>query len=121
MSNIASWSYKEGPLTVWPAGGTGEWGVPIGGVPYLIPAIDYIEGGEVGVDAGGTEFTPSMTVWFEAEPNGGLVPEREWYIKTGDHTAIASAPPDAERIRSISGFPMKKFGANQIQDWEIKT
>ena len=118
MSFISSWSYREGPLTVWPSGGTDEFGVPQHAPPYLIPAIDYILGGEVGRDENGTEFTPAITVWFETD--GSLAPERDWYIKIGDHLGEAIPPPDAERIKSVIKYPMAKFGSTQIPDWEVK-
>lgn len=121
MSTLASWSYVEGPCTIWPTGGTDEFGQPIGGEPYLIPAIDYEFGGDVRRDTSGTEFVPRITIYFEAEFDSPLVPQREWYLKLGDHTALPDPPKDAERIRMVEAWPAGKFGAGQIPDWQVTT
>lgn len=121
MSTLAAWSYAEGPVTIWPSAGTDEWGVPIESPPYLIPAIDYEFGGDVRRDDNGSEFTPRITIYFEAEFGSSLIPEREWYLKLGSHTDQASPPADAERIRTVEAFPMNKFGASQIPDWIVTT
>lgn len=121
MSTLANWSYAEGPCTVWPPGGFDDFNQPIGGIPYLIPAVDYQFGGKVARDDNGTEFVPSITVYFEAENDSPLIPEREWYIKLGDHTLLAQPPIDAERIRVVRSDPMTKFGAGELPDWRIMT
>lgn len=121
MSSLAEWSYKEGPCTIWPTGGTDEWGQPIGGTPYLIPAIDYEFGGNIARDQNGSEFIPRITIYFEAEFGSSLIPEREWYLKLGDHVTLASPPADAERIRMVQAWPSEKFGQGEIPDWQIMT
>ena len=121
MSTLASWSYVEGPVTIWPTGGTNEWGQPIGAPPYLIPAIDYEFGGDVRRDSDGSEFIPRITIYFEADFSSELVPQREWYLKIGSHLDQSSPPSDAERIRTVEGFPSQKFGASQIPDWIVTT
>ena len=120
MSSLANWSYVEGPVTVWPTGGTDEWGQPIGAEPYLIPETDYEEGGEVSRDADGSEFVPRLVVYFEAEFDSELIPEREWYIKVGDHSELSEAPDDAERIRNVTAWPMSKFGDGELPDWKLE-
>lgn len=121
MSSLASWSYVEGPLTVWPVNGTDEWGAPNYGTVYKIDNVDYQEGGDISRDDDGTEFTPNQIIWFEASFASGLVPEREWYVKLGDHTGLSEPPNDAERVRSIKSWAMTKFGANQLPDHELMT
>ena len=121
MSTLSAWSYVEGPCTIWPTGGTDAFGQPIGGAPYLIPAIDYEFGGDVQRDANGSEFVPRITIYFEAEFGSALVPEREWYLKIGSHLGLAEPPSDAERIRMVEAHPMEKFGAGQIPDWQVTT
>lgn len=121
VSNIAEWSYAHGPATVWPTGGTDDWGQPIGAPPYLIPRVGYEGGGNVARDASGTEFVPSQTFRFEAEPDSALIPEREWYIKLGDHTALSSPPSDAERIRAIRWWPIDELEPGGLPDWELMT
>ena len=121
MSTLAAWSYVEGPCTIWPTGGTDAFGQPIGGAPYLIPAIDYEFGGDVQRDANGSEFVPRITIYFEAEFGSALVPEREWYLKIGSHLGLAEPPSDAERIRMVQAWPMTKFAEGQIPDWQVTT
>lgn len=121
MSTLAAWSYVEGPCTVWPLDENNSWGEPQIGAPYLIPAVDYEFGGDLARDESGTEFVPKTTVYFEALQDSAIIPEREWYIKLGDHLAEISPPPDAERIRAVSSWPMTKFGAGEIPDWQIMT
>ena len=121
MSTLANWSYVEGPCTIWPTGGTDEWGQPVGAPPYLIPAVDYQFGGAVRRDDNGTEFVPRITVYFEADFGSELVPQQEWYLKLGNHLAETSPPSDAERIRAVEAHPMDKFGAGEIPDWIITT
>lgn len=118
MSSLANWSYVEGPATIWPVG-TDDYGQPAYGTPYLIPAIDYEAGGEVARDDAGNEFVPRLTVYFEAALDSPLIPKRDWYIKTGDHTGQASPPSDAERIRAVMAWPMSKFGAAELPDWRV--
>ena len=74
-----------------------------------------------GRDDNGTEFVPSITVYFEAANDSPLIPEREWYIKLGDHTLLPQPPIDAERIRVVRSDPMTKFGAGELPDWRIMT
>ena len=119
MSSLASWSYAEGPVTIWPTGGLDEWGQPVGGTPYLIPNVDYETGGDVSRDEDGTEFVPRITVYFEAASDSALIPKREWRLKIGDHSALSTPPPDAERIRMVTSWPMEKFGAGELPDWKI--
>lgn len=119
MSTLANWSYVEGPVTIWPTGGLDAWGQPSWGAPYLIPATDHMLGGAVSRDANGTEFVPRMSIFFEAELDSPLIPQREWYLKVGDHTALPTPPTDAERIRMVEAWPMEKFGANEIPDWRV--
>jgi len=121
MSTLANWSYVEGPVTIWPTGGTDEWGQPIGGTPYLIPSIDYQFGGDVRRDESGTEFVPRITIYFEADFDSAVIPQREWYLKLGSHLDQESPPSDAERIRTVEAHPMNKFGASQIPDWIVTT
>jgi len=121
MSSLANWSYVEGPVTIWPTGGTDEWGQPIGAPPYLIPSIDYEFGGDVRRDSDGSEFLPRITIYFEADFESSLIPQREWYLKLGSHLSETSPPSDAERIRTVEAFPMTKFGASQIPDWIVTT
>lgn len=119
MSSLAAWSYVEGPVTIWPVGALDEWNQPTYGTPYTIPQVDYELGGEVTRDQEGNEFTPNITVYFEAAEGSALVPERDWYMKIGDHTGLATPPNDAERIRSIMKWPMTKFGASEIPDYQV--
>ncbi len=121
VSNISSWSYAHGPATVWPAGGTDEWGQPIGGTSYLIPRVGYEGGGDVARDDTNTEFTPNQTFRFEAALDSPLVPEREWYIQLGDHTALTTAPPTAERIRAIRFWPIDELEPGGLPDFEVMT
>lgn len=121
VSNIANWSYAHGPATVWPLGGTDEWGQPIVGTPYLIPRVGYEGGGDIARDENGTEFTPRQTFRFEAELDSSLPPEREWYIKLGNHTAEATAPTDAERVRDIRFWPIDELEPGGLPDWEVMT
>ncbi len=97
MSTLSAWSYVEGPCTIWPTGGTDAFGQPIGGAPYLIPAIDYEFGGDVQRDETGTEFVPRITIYFEAAFDSELVPHRARYLKLGDHVSLA-----AQRCRAYS-------------------
>lgn len=120
MSSLSSWSYVEGPVTVWPPGGEDEWGQPIGAEPYLIPNIDYEQGGEVSRDDSGVEFVPRLTVYFEAAFGSNLIPKREWKIKIGDHTSLSSPPSDAEKIRMVTAWPMTKFGEGELPDWQVE-
>ena len=119
MSSLARWSYVEGPVTVWPTGGTDEFGQPLGAPPYLIPATDWMHGGEVTRDEAGDEFVPRLTVYFEAEAGSAIVPERNWYMLPGDHTAQASPPNNAERVRSVMQWPGQKFGQGELPDWRV--
>jgi len=121
VSNISYWSYEHGPATVWPTGGTDDWGQPIGGTPYLIPRVGYQGGGDLAVDANGTEFTPSQTFGFEMELDDPQVPQREWYIKLGDHTALPNPPNDAERIRAFKAWPIDELEPGGIPDWQVMT
>lgn len=121
MSTLANWSYVEGPITIWPVGGTDEWGQPAYGTPYLIPQVDYQKGGDLRRDADGTEFVPRITVYFEADFDSAIIPQREWYLKIGDHAAIPTPPTDAERIRTVEAHPAGKWGADEIPDWIIAT
>jgi hypothetical protein len=121
MSTLAAWSYAEGPVTIWPTGGLDDWGQPIGTTPYLIPVTDQQTGGDVARDANGTEFVPKLVVYFEAPEGSALIPKVEWYIKPGDHTALATRPSDAERIRAVTGWPSKKFGQDELPDWKVMT
>tara|TARA_Y100000593_G_scaffold90839_2_gene178161 strand:+ start:820 stop:1185 length:366 start_codon:yes stop_codon:yes gene_type:complete len=121
MSSLASWSYVEGPVTIWPPGGYDDFNQPIDAPPYLIPNIDYEFGGEAKRESDGTEFVPRITIYFEAAFDSALVPEREWYLKLGDHLATTSAPADAERIRMVESFPAEKFGAGELPDWIVTT
>ena len=118
MSSLARWSYAEGPVTVWPYT-TDEFGQQTYGMPYLIPATDWMHGGEVSRDDNCDEFVPRLTVFFEAEDGSSIVPERNWYILPGDHTSQASPPSNAERVRSVMQWPMSKFGAGEIPDWRV--
>jgi len=118
MSTIASWSYEEGPVTVWPYT-TDEFGQQTYGTPYLIPRTDWMDGGEVARDDAGTEFVPNLTVFFEAADGDAIVPKRNWYMLPGDHTANASPPNDAQRIRAVMQWPMTKFGAGELPDWRV--
>lgn len=121
MSNTANWSYVEGPCTIWPSGGTDKYGQPEHGIPYTIPRVDYEFGGKTQRDANGTEFVPRITVYFEAAFGSALVPEREWRLKLGDHTADLTPPRDAELIRVVEAWPMTKFGASELPDWQVMT
>jgi hypothetical protein len=121
MSTLANWSYVEGPVTIWPTGGTDEWGQPIGAPPYLIPAVDYQFGGDVRRDDSGAEFVPRITVYFEADFGSSLIPQREWYLKLGSHLDQATPPADAERIRTVEAHPAGKWGAAEIPDWIVTT
>lgn len=121
MSSITRWTYVEGPLTVWRPGGKDRWGVPTPAEPYLVPAIDYETGGEVRTDDNGDQFVPSLIAYFEAAEGSSLVPERNWYVKLGDHTNLPNPPDDAEKIRAITKWPMTKFGADELPDWRIMT
>jgi hypothetical protein len=121
MSSLANWSYVEGPVTIWPTGGTDAWGQPVGAPPYLIPAIDYQFGGDVRRDDSGTEFVPRITVYFEADFGSELVPQREWYLKLGSHLSDATPPSDAERIRTVEAHPAGKWGAGEMPDWIVTT
>jgi hypothetical protein len=119
MSTIAAWSYTEGPATVWPYT-LDQYSQPQYGTPILIPATDYINGGEVSRDAEGNEFVPKLTVYFEGAADAAYIPKREWYIKPGDHTALATPPKDAERVRTVTQWPMTKFGAGELPDWRVE-
>lgn len=118
MSTLASWSYKEGPVTVWPYS-TDEFGQANYGTSYLIPATDQEIGGEIMRDDAGDEFVPRLTIYFEADYNDPVVPKRNWFMKPGDHTAEATPPKDADRIRSVQSWPMSKFGSSQLPDWKV--
>ena len=120
MSSLANWSYAEGPCTVWPNTELDDWGQPVGGTPYLIPAVDYEQGGNVSRDADGSEFVPRLTVYFEADFDSELIPKREWKIKVGDHTELSTPPSDAERIRMVMAWPSEKFGGGELPDWKIE-
>lgn len=118
MSTLASWSYVEGPVTVWPYT-TDEFGQPAYGQPYLIPATDWMYGGEISRDEAGDEFVPRLTVFFEAEAGSPVVPERNWYMLPGDHSSATSPPPKAERVRSVMQWPGQKFGRGELPDWRV--
>lgn len=118
MSSLANWSYTEGPVTVWPYT-VDEYSQPVYGTPFLIPATDFMFGGEVSRDENGDEFVPRLTVFFEGAVDAAYIPERDWYMKPGDHTGLATPPNDAERIRSVIYWPMTKFGADEIPDWKV--
>lgn len=145
MSSLARWSYKEGPATVWPYT-LDEYSQPVYDPPFVIEAVDYELGGEVARDQNGDEFVPRLTIYFEQDASMeairnqdptlaaafvaetyeldyivrlNLEPKRDWYVKLGDHSDLREPPKDAERIRSITKWPMSKFGANEIPDWKM--
>ena len=119
MSTIASWSYQEGPVTIWPITGSDKLGQPEYGTPYVIPRTDQMLGGDIIRGTDGTEFTPSITVFFEATLDSNLVPERQWYLKRGSYTSVQEPPQDAVRIQQVMAWPMDKFGSGEIPDWRI--
>lgn len=119
MSTLSSWSYVEGPVTIWPIAGLDPRNQPTYGTPYIIPQIDYQIGGKVERDENGDEFIPNIIIYFEAADNSSLVPKRDWYMKIGDHTGESTPPKDAERIRTILKWPMTKFGAGQLPDYKV--
>src|SRR5690554_1325923 len=121
MSSIANWSYVEGPATVWPSAENDEWGQPVAAAPYLIPAVDFLKGGEFRRDESGVEFVARTTVFFEAEFGSAVVPKRGWKVLPGNHLSDATPPPEAEVIRLVEAFPMEKFGAGEVPDWAIHT
>ena len=119
MSSLSNWSYTQ-PLTVWPLEGTDEFGQPIFGAPYILTGT-WEEGGDAERDEDGTQFVPDSTYYFEAEDGSSLIPKRDSRIKRGDHTSIATPPNDAERIRTVGGWDMAMFGADELPDWRLMT
>lgn len=113
-----SWHYKS-TMTIWPLT-VDQYGQPSYGTPYTMPC-DFSSGGKIQRDESGTEFVPSSTFWFSLEIGSSLMPEREWYVAYGDHSATPN-PLNAggERIRKVSTDPMDKFG-DYIPDRAIYT
>lgn len=117
MSSIARWTYTS-TLTIWPAADVDQYGQPTYGTPYTIQG-SWEAGGDTRTDDNGTEFVPNSTYYFEAEDGASIIPERNWHIKRGDHTAIAQPSSDAEKIKKVDGWDMSAF--NEIPDWQIST
>ena len=120
MSSLAKWSYKA-TLTVWPLPSTDQYGQPTFGAPYTMKG-SWEVGGDVQVDATGTEFVSMSKYYFEMPVGSALLPVREGFIKQGDYTATADpADARAERIRKVTGWGAEMFGATQIPDWLVVT
>jgi hypothetical protein len=113
---LNDWPYPAGPATVW-SYTTDEFGQQTYGTPYLIPATDWMHGGEVARDDAGDEFVPRLTVFFEAEDGSSVIPERNWYILPGDHSSESSPPNNAERVRSVMQWPAGKIGG--LPCWRV--
>lgn len=118
MSSLANWTYVY-PLTVWPVV-VDDYGQPAYQSPYTIMG-DWQEGGEASTDRNGTEFVPASTYYFEAADGDATIPQIEWFILRGDHTALSEPPADAEKIKKVGGWGMDAFGAGELPDWKILT
>lgn len=118
MSSIAHWSYTS-VLTIWPVT-VSEFGGAAYGTPYTLAGC-WEAGGEVQTTDAGDQFTPKSTYYFEAEDGSALIPERQWFIVRGDHTASATPIASSERIQKVGGWDMSMFGADEIPDWVIYT
>jgi hypothetical protein len=117
MSSLANWTYVY-LLTIW-AVSVDDMGQPIFAAPYTVLG-DWEEGGEGATDTNGTQFVPTSTYYFEAADGSPLIPKPDDYILRGDHTALASPPNDAEKIKKVGGWGMDAFGA-ELPDWRILT
>lgn len=119
MSTLANWTYVN-TVTIWPALND-EWGQPIFGTAYTVQA-DYMVGGDAATNENGTQFVPQSTYYFEAAIGSSLVPKIHDYILFGDHTAETDPTRiNAERIKSVDGWPMGAFGDDELPDWRVIT
>jgi len=118
VSSLARWTYTSA-LTVWPSPSYDEYGQPAYADPYLLLG-SWEAGGDTRTDDTGQEFVPMSTYYFEAEDESADIPKRDWFIKRGNHIAVASPPSDAEKIKKVEGWDMSAFGV-EIPDWRIST
>ncbi len=119
MSTLANWSYVA-TITIWPITGYDEYSQPTYGTAYTLDA-DWETGGDTQTDDNGTEFVPESTYYFELAFGSSSLPERDWFVKIGDHTGVSTPPADAEKIKKVGGWEMTKFGASELPDWVIYT
>ena len=119
MSSISRWSYTS-TITVWPPASFDAYGQPTFGTPFTILG-NWEEGGDTQTDQNGSEFVPTGTYYFEASTSSDA-PEREGYIKRGDHTAIADPlTAKAEKVKKVGAWDMTPFGSTEIPDWVAYT
>jgi len=106
---------------VWSISATDEYGQQTYGTPYTLQG-SWEVGGDVQVDATGTEFVSMSKYYFELPVGSASMPVREGFIKQGDYTATADpSAAGAERIRKVTGWGAEMFGATQIPDWLVVT
>ena len=119
MSSLGSWTYIY-DVTIWPVTHNDYAEVQYG-TPYKLK-MDYMAGGNMAVDASGSQFLPASTYFFEAAINSSLVPKVDDYIIFGDYTStLKPIDVNAERIKSVRAWPMQAFGANELPDWQVLT
>ena len=120
MSTLANWSYTR-TLTVWPASSYDQYGQPTFGTPYTLTG-SWTVGGDVETDENGNEFVAMSKYYFELAEDAAVKPEREGYIKIGDHTATSDPlAAGAEKIRKVEYYDTEMFGADELPDWEVST
>lgn len=118
MSSLGAWTYTD-TITVWPSLGDNEYGEPSFGEPYAIQC-NWEIGGEIKKDASGSEFSPSATVYFEAETGSSMIPPVDSLIAIGDQTSSPEAIDGAEQIRKVGGWSMSAFGES-LNDYVLYT
>ena len=106
---------------MWSLPSIDQYGQPTFGTPYTLQG-SWEVGGDVQVDATGTEFVSMSKYYFQLPLGSSLLPVREGFIKQGDYTATADPlAAGAERIRKVTGWGAEMFGATQTPDWLVVT
>lgn len=126
MSKTANWSYTS-IATIYPMvfdSWKSVW--MTSGDPYLVDctwkAENKIAENKVDVANVGKELSTLLTFYTEMKRNGEavMVPKRDWYIATGDMTAISDpVKADARIIRTVTEEDMSPFG--EEPDFKIMT
>ena len=101
MSLAAKWTYIN-PATIWPTT-VSEFGGVSYGSPYLI-YCDYEIGGEMAISDAGDQFGSKSKYYFQAYPDDPIIPQMNWMVALGDHTASSLPVESAERIQRVGGW-----------------